>query len=140
MNNLDDYAVDLYENYEAGVRKLAELVANKKVVGVGESTHGTHEFFQLKADLFVELHQKQTWLANNIYGRIASWVTMLAKWIQIGENRQLLRASSQRYRKKSGSWRSAFLGGLIAWRIWTQSMQSTVSELPLPSMRLYRKG
>lgn len=58
MDQIDQHAICLSEDYEAGIKKLAEIVADKKVVGVGESTHGTHEFFQLKADLFCELITK----------------------------------------------------------------------------------
>lgn len=34
---------------------VAEMMANKTVVGMGEASHGSHEFFQLKADLFRRL-------------------------------------------------------------------------------------
>ena len=34
---------------------LANIVAHARFVGVGESTHGTHEFFEFKASLFKEL-------------------------------------------------------------------------------------
>lgn len=55
MNQIDQHAVSLDENYDEGIKQLASLAADKKVVGVGESTHGTHEFFQFKADLVCEL-------------------------------------------------------------------------------------
>lgn len=55
MKQIDQHTVCLDENYDEGIGQLASLVADKKVVGVGESTHGTHEFFQLKADLACEL-------------------------------------------------------------------------------------
>ncbi|MCA1806696.1 MAG: erythromycin esterase family protein [Actinobacteria bacterium] len=55
MDDMIKQAVDMGEDYNAAVKKLAQAVANKKIVGAGESTHGTHEFFQLKSDLFIEL-------------------------------------------------------------------------------------
>ncbi len=55
MEQLNQHAVCLGENYDEEIKQLASLVADKKIVGVGESSHGTHEFFQLKADLACEL-------------------------------------------------------------------------------------
>lgn len=57
VENIKDQLVCLAEDYDSGVGLLAGSVAGRQVVGVGESTHGTHEFFQLKADLGCELIQ-----------------------------------------------------------------------------------
>lgn len=38
-----------------GLAPVADALADSTVVGMGEATHGTHEFFRLKADLFRRL-------------------------------------------------------------------------------------
>ena len=39
--------------------QIAARLGRASIVGVGESTHGTHEFFQIKVELFRELVQNQ---------------------------------------------------------------------------------
>ncbi len=40
------------------IAKIAEAVSKHKIIGLGESTHGTHEFFSFKSELFRRLVTK----------------------------------------------------------------------------------
>ena len=37
------------------IAQAAEMLSKAKLVGLGESTHGTHEFFNFKSELFRQL-------------------------------------------------------------------------------------
>ena len=37
------------------IAQIAEVVSRGKIVGLGESSHGTHEFFEFKSELFRRL-------------------------------------------------------------------------------------
>ena len=53
---LGDHAVSLSTDAaDWDLGPVAEELADSTVVGMGEATHGTHEFFRLKADLFRRL-------------------------------------------------------------------------------------
>lgn len=39
---------------------IAKLAASSQIIGVGESTHGTHDFFEFKVKLFIELAKKHS--------------------------------------------------------------------------------
>lgn len=67
----------------ADLAPLAPIVASARVVGLGESTHGTHEVFQLKHRLLEYLVTQQgfTTLAVEVdYG----WAEILNEYIQTG--------------------------------------------------------
>ena len=40
------------------IAKIAEVISKHKIIGPGESTHGTHEFFSFKSELFRRLVTK----------------------------------------------------------------------------------
>jgi erythromycin esterase len=72
----------------ADLAPLAPLVSQARVVGLGECTHGTHEFFQLKHRLLEYLVTQQgfTTLALEVdYG----WGEILNEYIQTGEGDSL---------------------------------------------------
>lgn len=53
---LGDHAVSLStDDADWDLGPVAEELADSTVVGMGEATHGSHEFFRLKADLFCRL-------------------------------------------------------------------------------------
>lgn len=65
---------------------IAQKLGAASVVGFGESTHGTHEFFQTKTDIFKELvqnHNFNTFFLESVDDRCAE----IDKYIQTGEGR-----------------------------------------------------
>lgn len=65
---------------------IAKQLGAASIVGMGESTHGTHEFFQTKTDLFKELvqnHGFNTFFLESIDDSLAG----IDAYIQTGEGR-----------------------------------------------------
>lgn len=54
LNALHEYVVKV-DSDDSNLSPVADALADATVIGMGESTHGTHEHFQIKADLFRQL-------------------------------------------------------------------------------------
>lgn len=67
-NNPEDMEQPIQLNYSA----IAKHISNSSIIGIGESTHGTHEFFQAKVELFkllVQHHGFNTFILESIDDR-----------------------------------------------------------------------
>ena len=51
VQKLEDYVLNLENFNNSNTHRLREVFLDRKVVGLGEATHGTKEFFQLKGEM-----------------------------------------------------------------------------------------
>ncbi len=95
------YPESVVDALDAAARPLGALAAtvgDAEVVGVGEATHGTHEFFALQGRLFARLAREKGF---DTFGREVSWSGGLRvdDYVVhgIGDPRQIMREEFQGY-------------------------------------------
>jgi erythromycin esterase len=108
----------------ADLEPLGALVGDAKIIGLGEATHGTREFFTTKHRLLEYLVQKQGF---GVFALEANWASSFAlnQYVQggAGDAKALLR----QYAKIMWAWRTEEVLALIEWmRRYNQSAKQKV--------------
>ncbi len=82
--NTVSFSIEGFKSNRAIQAKLKEALGNKKVVAIGEATHGTTEFFRIKLDVFQFLVEE---LGFTIFGLEASYsrCRYINEFIQTGK-------------------------------------------------------
>ncbi len=100
------------ENGFTDLEPVAALVGNARIIGLGEATHGTKEFFQAKHRMLEYLVTTQGF---RVFAMEANWASSLAlnEYMQtgIGDGKELL----QKYAKIMWPWRTQEVLDLIQW-------------------------
>jgi erythromycin esterase-like protein len=100
---------------EAELDRLAELVANKRLVLLGEASHGTHEFYDLRAALTRRLVSEHGFKAVAVEG---DWPDALRadRYVRgLGDDEDADAALSAFERFPRWMWRNADVASLLDW-------------------------
>ena len=109
----------------ADLEPVSALVAEARIVGLGEATHGTREFFLAKHRLLEFLVSKHDF---RVFAMEANWASSFALNEYVlggnGDARKLL----QQYAKIMWAWRTEEVLGLIEWmRVYNQSTTQKIT-------------
>jgi erythromycin esterase-like protein len=129
------FAINVSEDW---VKRLAESLSHKKVILIGESTHGTHEFYKYRALITKELIQKHNF---NIVAIEADWpdayqVNCYVKGLQ--ELKDDLEALSGFKRFPSWMWRNYEVLEFVSWlKLHNDSLGSLERKVGFYGLDLY---
>lgn len=134
---LNDEAEPLSEK-EDKYSSLLEKIGNARFVLIGEATHGTHEFYQARAEITQQLIAKKGFMAIAIEG---DWpdAYRIHRYLQgIGHKKDWKQALEEFKRFPTWMWRNTTLAPFLRWlRTYNDDLASPATKVGFYGLDLY---
>ena len=126
-----------FESGQDGARPLLELIDDARVVLIGEATHGTHEFYQIRADLTAALIREKRF---NVVAVEADWpdAYRVNRWVRLASVESGPAAALDGFvRFPRWMWRNEVVVDFIQWLQDYNSKRAVIDRVGFYGLDLY---